>query len=167
MQLVSLVHHVTPLKNLRLPMVQNVMCHWGQGIHYSPSEICTLKIWRRQTSLGCGTAYQLLPRSSTSEIHGLSWKLLSQAPSGVQRSSTTSPRVLRGCLRGGLLAIGIAHVTVTPLVTGGRDTHTPYSCGVVLVFLIWREIVFGTYVLSVQYSCAVVSVFFVVAGKLI
>jgi hypothetical protein len=26
-------------------------------------------------------------------------------------------------------------------------------------FLFWREIVFGTYVLSVQYSCAVVSVF--------
>ncbi len=37
--------------------------------------------------------------------------------------------------------------------------RVPYSCGVVLVFLIWREIVFGTYVLSVQYSCAVVSVF--------
>jgi hypothetical protein len=32
-----------------------------------------------------------------------------------------------------------------------------YSCGVVLVFWFWREIVFGvTYVLSVQYSCAVV-----------
>ncbi len=35
-----------------------------------------------------------------------------------------------------------------------------YSCGDVLVFWFWREIVFGiTYVLSVQYSCAVVSVF--------
>ena len=35
-----------------------------------------------------------------------------------------------------------------------------YSCGVVLVFWFWREIVFGvTYVLSVQYSCAVVSFF--------
>ncbi len=35
-----------------------------------------------------------------------------------------------------------------------------YSCGVVLVFWFWREIVFDvTYVLSVQYSCAVVSVF--------
>ncbi len=35
-----------------------------------------------------------------------------------------------------------------------------YSCGVVLVFWFWREIVLGvTYVLSVQYSCAVVSVF--------
>jgi hypothetical protein len=35
-----------------------------------------------------------------------------------------------------------------------------YSCGVMLVFWFWREIVFGvTYVLSVQYSCAVVSVF--------
>ncbi len=34
-------------------------------------------------------------------------------------------------------------------------------------FGIEREIVFGvTFVLSVQYSCAVVSVFFVVAGKL-
>jgi hypothetical protein len=34
------------------------------------------------------------------------------------------------------------------------------SCGVVLVFWFWREIVFGvTYILSVQYSCAVVSVF--------
>ncbi len=38
--------------------------------------------------------------------------------------------------------------------------RVPYSCGVVLDFLFWREIVFGvTYVLSVQYSCAVVSVF--------
>ena len=38
-----------------------------------------------------------------------------------------------------------------------------YSCGVVLVFWFWWEIVFGvTYVLSVQYSCAVVSV---VAGN--
>jgi hypothetical protein len=35
-----------------------------------------------------------------------------------------------------------------------------YSCGVVLVFWFWREIVFGVmYVLSVQYCCAVVSVF--------
>ncbi len=35
-----------------------------------------------------------------------------------------------------------------------------YSCGVVSVFWFWREIVFGvTYVLSVQYSCVVVSVF--------
>ncbi len=35
-----------------------------------------------------------------------------------------------------------------------------YSCGVVLVFWFWQEIVFGvTYVLGVQYSCAVVSVF--------
>ncbi len=35
-----------------------------------------------------------------------------------------------------------------------------YSCGVVLVFRFWREIVFGVlYILSVQYSCAVVSVF--------
>jgi hypothetical protein len=35
-----------------------------------------------------------------------------------------------------------------------------YSCGVVLVFWFWQEIVFVvTYVLSVQYRCAVVSVF--------
>ncbi len=35
-----------------------------------------------------------------------------------------------------------------------------YSCGVVLVFWFWRDLVFGvTYVLNVQYSCAVVSVF--------
>ncbi len=35
-----------------------------------------------------------------------------------------------------------------------------HSCGVVLVFWFWQEIVFGvTYVLSVQYSCVVVSVF--------
>jgi hypothetical protein len=39
-----------------------------------------------------------------------------------------------------------------------------YSCGIVLVFWFWGEIVFGvtyyTYlVFSVQYSCAVVSVF--------
>ncbi len=41
-----------------------------------------------------------------------------------------------------------------------------YSCGVVLVFWFWWEIVFGvTYVLSVKYSCAVVSIFLVVAGN--
>ncbi len=41
-----------------------------------------------------------------------------------------------------------------------------YSCCVLLVFWLRREIVFGvTYVLSVQYSCAVVSVFLVVAGN--
>ena len=46
------------------------------------------------------------------------------------------------------------------------------SCGVVLVFWFWREIVFGVmYILSVQYSCAVVSVFllwrenFITTGK--
>ncbi len=58
--------------------------------------------------------------------------------------------------------------------SGGKQvlvlhTYVPrvqYSCGVVLVFWFWREIVFGvTYVLSVQYSCAVVSVFLVVAGN--
>ncbi len=43
--------------------------------------------------------------------------------------------------------------------------RVPYSCGVVLVFLIWQEIVLGTYVLSVQYSCAVVSVFCCCGGK--
>ena len=38
--------------------------------------------------------------------------------------------------------------------------YNTVSCGVVLVFWFWWEIVFGvTYVLSVQYSCAVVSVF--------
>ncbi len=36
-------------------------------------------------------------------------------------------------------------------------TYLPFSCGVVLVFWFWREIVFGvTYVHSVQYSCEVV-----------
>ncbi len=43
--------------------------------------------------------------------------------------------------------------------------RVPYSCGVVLVFWFWQEIVFGvTYVLRVQYSCAVVS-FFCCGGK--
>ncbi len=48
-------------------------------------------------------------------------------------------------------------------IDNGLHTHVlrvQYSCGVVLVFWLWREIVFGvTYILSVQYSCAVVSVF--------
>jgi hypothetical protein len=39
-------------------------------------------------------------------------------------------------------------------------SRVQYSCGVVLVFWFWWEIVFGiTYVLSVQYTCAIVSVF--------
>jgi hypothetical protein len=41
-----------------------------------------------------------------------------------------------------------------------------FSCGVVLVFWFWREIVFDiTYVLSVQYSYVVVSFFLVVVGN--
>jgi hypothetical protein len=96
-----LIHHVNPLKPSP-SMVQNVMCCWWQGTHYSPSEIRTLKTWRRRKSLGCGAAYQLLPQSPTSEIHGLSWKPLLHAPHGVRRSSTTSPRVWRGCHRGGV-----------------------------------------------------------------
>ncbi len=54
----------------------------------------------------------------------------------------------------------------------GFDLHThvllrvQYSCGGVLVIWFWREIVFGaTHIHSVQYSCAVVSVFMVVAGN--
>ncbi len=46
------------------------------------------------------------------------------------------------------------------LVLAGNSfwyVRSPYSCGVVLVFWFWREIVFGvTYVLSVQYSGVVV-----------
>ncbi len=39
-------------------------------------------------------------------------------------------------------------------------SRVQYSCGVVVVFWFWREMVFGvTYVLSVQYTCADVSVF--------
>jgi hypothetical protein len=44
-------------------------------------------------------------------------------------------------------------------------SRVQYSCGIVLFFLVWREIVFGiSYVLSVQYTCVVESVF-VVVGK--
>ncbi len=54
------------------------------------------------------------------------------------------------------------------LVSGGKKvsvlltyvSRVQYSCGFVLVFWFWQEIVYGvTYVLSVQYTCAVVSVF--------
>jgi hypothetical protein len=55
------------------------------------------------------------------------------------------------------------------LVSGGKEVlvlltfvsiRVQYSCGIVLVFWFWREIVFGIiFVLSVQYTCAVVSVF--------
>jgi hypothetical protein len=46
------------------------------------------------------------------------------------------------------------------LVLHNYVVRVQYSCGVVLVFWFWWEIVFGVmYVLSVQYSCAVVSVF--------
>ncbi len=49
---------------------------------------------------------------------------------------------------------------VLVLHTTTHVLRVQYSCGVVLVFWFWREIVFGvTYILSVQYSCAVVSVF--------
>jgi len=39
--------------------------------------------------LGCGTAHQQLPQSPTSKILQPLWKLLSQAPQGIQRRSTT------------------------------------------------------------------------------
>ncbi len=46
------------------------------------------------------------------------------------------------------------------LVLHNYVLRVQYSCGVVLVFWFWREVVFGfTYILSVQYTCAVVSVF--------
>ncbi len=54
----------------------------------------------------------------------------------------------------------------------GFDLHThallrvQYSCGGVLVIWFWRKIVFGvTHILSEQYSCAVVSVFFCYSRK--
>ncbi len=44
-------------------------------------------------------------------------------------------------------------------------SRVQYSCGIVLIFLFWQNIIFGIlYVLIVQYTCTVVSVFFVVAG---
>jgi hypothetical protein len=61
-----------------------------------------------------------------------------------------------------------SYAVVSVFGSGGKQVlvlHTyvlrvQYSCGVVLVFWFWQEIVVGvTYVLSVQYSCAVVSVF--------
>ncbi len=61
---------------------------------------------------------------------------------------------------------------VSFLVSGGKKvlvlltylSRVQYSYGIVLVFWFWWEIVFGvTYVLIVQYSCVVVSVFLVVA----
>jgi hypothetical protein len=40
-------------------------------------------------------------------------------------------------------------------------SRVQYSCGIVLVFWFWWEIVFGvTYVLSVQYTCVVSCVSF-------
>ncbi len=45
------------------------------------------------------------------------------------------------------------------LVLHTQVLRVQYSCGIVVVFWFWREIVFGvTYILSVQYSCVVVSV---------
>ncbi len=122
------IHHINPLKP---SPSDGPKCHVSLMARNSllpVSEIRTLKIWRRQKSLGCGTAYQLLPRRPTSEIHGLSWKPLLHAPQGVRRSSTTSPRVCRGCHQGGSLAIGIVRFTVTPLVTGGWHTHSQTIC---------------------------------------
>jgi hypothetical protein len=72
-----------------------------------------------------------------------------------------------------LLRVGLRNffpscAVVSVFGSGGKQVlllHTyvlrvQYSCGVVLVFWFWQEIVFGvTYVLSVQYSCAVVAGF--------
>ncbi len=55
-------------------------------------------------------------------------------------------------------------------VGAGKLILYDFSCSIRIFFFFWfwREIFFGvTYVLSVQYSCAFVSVFVVVAGKLI
>jgi hypothetical protein len=47
-------------------------------------------------------------------------------------------------------------------------SRVQYSCGIVLVFWLWQEIVFGVkYVLSVQYTCAVVSVFWLAGNSVV
>ncbi len=56
-----------------------------------------------------------------------------------------------------VLVFGSGGKYVLVLHTTTYVLRLQYSCGVVLVFWFWQEIVVGvTYILSVQYSCAVV-----------
>ncbi len=93
----------------------------------------------------------------------------------IQRNSSSLPKHL--------LRVGWRNLffqlccCVSFLVSGGKQVLVlltyvsrllQYSCGVVLVFWFWWEIVFGiTYVLSVQYTCAVVSVFWMWQEKVL
>ncbi len=53
------------------------------------------------------------------------WKLLKQAPQGVQSGSTTGLQGMEGMSLGGELVLVSACLTVTPLVTDGPEhTHT-------------------------------------------
>ncbi len=70
-------------------------------------------------------------------------------------------------LRVGWWNIFSSFAVVSVFGSGGKQVlvlqtyvlRVQYSCGIVLVFWFWQEIVFGVlYVLSVQNSCAVVSV---------
>ncbi len=88
------------------------------------------------------SSYRQTERQTESQIHSLcvGWRNLFSSCAVVSVFCSGRKQVL------------VLHTTYVLRVT--------YSCGVVLVFLIWREIVFGvTYILSVQYSYAVVSVF--------
>ncbi len=52
------------------------------------------------------------------------------------------------------------YLKIIPFFCDIMGLRVQYSCGIMLVFWFWREIIFGvTYILCVQYSCAVVSVF--------
>jgi hypothetical protein len=94
------IHHVEPLKTFSLDglkcpvllMVRNSLLHvWDTNVEELTE----------QKSLGCGTAHQLLPRSPTSEIHRLSWKLLSHAPWGSGGVVLRAPGYGGDVIRGG------------------------------------------------------------------
>ncbi len=68
-------------------------------------------------------------------MNGVSWKLLSHAPLGVRRSSTTSPRVWRGCHQGGVASNWYrARYSNPPCNWRPRHTHSFLSLSSTMVW---------------------------------
>ncbi len=121
------------------------------------SKIMTWHIWkvtylRRNVTIVCGASYHLLGSQISWDLKIRFWLQVKSYISDWQFSK--SQHLARYVSRHNAMAYDI-HTYIL---------RVQYSCGIVLVFCFWWEIVFGvtysTYlVLSVQYSFAVVSVF--------
>ncbi len=99
-------------------VVQAVPCQQEKLL----SKIPAMKTWRDKF-LGCDFAYQQLPQSPITKIHGLIGNPSCKPPGGSRGLILQSPKVLRGHHWGGLQWLKL-HFNSTPTRTGDKHTHT-------------------------------------------